>query len=226
MKLIYNLFSRIVNTRLKRWIFIGLPLVCFCFILICHFWVRTANRDKIYSNVDDIPARNIALVLGANPLAAGGSTNLFFHYRMQAAAKLYKSGKVKHLIVSGDNHIASYDESSAMKNALIQLGVPDSCITLDYAGFRTLDSVVRCKTAFGQTSIIIVSQEFHNERALFIAERFGLDALAYNAKDVPAKYSVKTRLREYFARVNAVLDVVLLNTKPKFNGPLEPILIH
>ena len=211
------------NSRLKRWCFLWLPVSAFVLIAVCNIWVENSTKQQIYTTISDVPARNVALVLGASPRTPLGATNLYFRYRMEAAAQLYLAKKVKHIIVSGDNHIAGYDESTAMKQALISLGVPDSCITLDFAGFRTLDSVVRCKVVFGQSSVIIVSQEFHNQRALFIANTHKLDAVAYNAKDVPANYSLKTRLREYFARVSAVIDVKLIGRKPKFGGPPEPI---
>jgi SanA protein len=142
---------------------------------------------------------------------------------MEAVAALWKSGKIKHIIVSGDNSTQYYDEATAMKKALSDIGVPDSVITLDYAGFRTLDSVVRCKWVFGQSEIIVVSQEFQNERAIFIANHFGINAVGFNAKDVPGNYGFKTSVREYFARAKAVLDIYLLHTKPKFPGPPEPI---
>ena len=105
-----------------------------------------------------------------------------------------------------------------MREALLKLGVPDSCIVLDYAGFRTLDSVVRCDEVFGEDSITIVSQEFHNQRALFIANKNNINAIAYNANDVYKNYSFKTRLREYFARVKCVLDIYIFHTSPKFLG--------
>jgi SanA protein len=223
MQKLKKLLGWFFNSRLKRWCFLWLPVSTLLLIAACNSWIENSTKQQIYSSIIDVPARNVALVLGASPRTPLGATNLYFRYRMEAAAELYLAKKVKHILVSGDNHIAGYDESTAMKQALISLGVPDSCITLDFAGFRTLDSVVRCKAVFGQSSVIIVSQEFHNQRALFIANNHQLDAVAYNAKDVPANYSLKTQLREYFARVSAVIDVKLLNRKPKFGGPAEPI---
>lgn len=176
----------------------------------------------MYNNISDVPARSTALVFGTSPVAHGHD-NLFYKYRMEAVVTLWKSGKIKHVIVSGDNSTQYYDEASAMKKALMEGGVPDSVITLDYAGFRTLDSVVRCKLVFGQSDIIVVSQEFQNERAIFIADHFGINAVGFNAKDVPQRYSIKTSIREYFARVKAVLDIYILKTQPKFPGPPEPI---
>ncbi len=172
----------------------------------------------MYSDAESIPARKVGLVLGASKKTVRKTDNLFFTYRMQAAYELYKAGKVKFLLLSGDNHVKGYDEPSDMREALIALGVPDSCIVLDYAGFRTLDSVVRCDEVFGEDSITIVSQEFHNQRALFIANKNGINAIGFNAKGVHQNYSFKTRVREYFARIKCVLDVYVLHTSPKFLG--------
>lgn len=144
---------------------------------------------------------------------------------MDAAAKLYQAGKVRHFILSGDNHTETYDEPSDMKAALMARDIPESAITLDYAGFRTLDSVVRCNSVFDQKQVIIVSQEFHNLRAVFIARSKGMDAVAFNARGVSRRYSLKTWLREYLARTVAVLDVYVLGTQPHFLGEKEKIAI-
>jgi SanA protein len=141
-------------------------------------------------------------------------------------AALFKAGKVKALIVSGDNGTQGYDEPTEMKRVLVQMGVPEAKIVCDYAGFRTLDSVVRAKEVFGQQRVIFVSQRFHNARAIYLARAFGIDAWGLNAKDVPVTLSVKTFLREKLACVKAVLDVNVLGTQPKFLGekvavPLE-----
>jgi SanA protein len=204
-------------TRLIRWTFIALalPLVL---IITCNYWISSSTKTQLYSDVASIPARKVGLVLGASKKTVRKTDNLYFTYRIQAAYELYKAGKVKFLLLSGDNHIKGYDEPSDMHDALIALGVPDSCIVLDYAGFRTLDSVVRCDEVFGEDSITIVSQEFHNQRALFIANKNGINAIGFNAKEVGRKYSFKTRIREYFARVKCVLDVYILHTSPKFLG--------
>lgn len=180
-------------------------------------WINRSTKDQLYADAASIPARKVGLVLGASKNTTHGP-NLFFAYRMQAAAELYKAGKVKYLLVSGDNHREDYDEPTDMKAALVELGVPDSCIYLDYAGFRTFDSMVRCKDVFGEDTVTVISQQFHNQRAVFIANHEGIDAIAYNAKEVDAHYSLKTRIREYFARVKCVLDLFVFHTKPKFLG--------
>jgi SanA protein len=143
--------------------------------------------------------------------------NLFFTYRIQAAAELYKAGKVDFLILSGDNNKREYNEPEEMKKALIHQGVPEQAIFLDYAGFRTLDSMVRAKEVFQQESITIISQRFHNERAIYLAEHAGLKAVALDAKDVPGHHGLKVRLREYLARVKMFIDL-LIGKQPHFLG--------
>ncbi len=213
-------------SKWKKWLMrfaLAGALAC-GFVLLCDLWVRMAARNSVFTDLEQLPPKSVALVLGTSKTAAGGRTNLFFKYRMDAAAQLYQAGKVRHFILSGDNHIATYDEPSDMKAALIARGIPESAITLDYAGFRTLDSVVRCKEVFGQESVIIVSQEFHNLRAVFIARNKGIDAVAYNARSLSRRDSPKTWLREYLARTLAVLDVYVLGTKPHFLGKKEQIV--
>ena len=191
---------------------------CLLMISICNYWIIQSTSPQLYSDVTKIPHRKIGLVLGASQKTKRGKTNLYFTYRIQAAYQLFKAGKVNYLLLSGDNHIKEYDEPSDMRNVLLELGVPDSCIVLDYAGFRTLDSVVRCEEVFGEDSITIISQQFHNQRALFIANKKNFHAIGFNAQAVNKNYSLKTRLREYLAKVKCVLDIYILNTAPKFLG--------
>lgn len=191
-------------------------------IYFSNAWIVHSTESDVYSKISLLPNNDVGLVLGASMKTKRGSTNLYFKYRMEAAAKLYHAGKIKHILVSGDNHTESYDETSDMQNYLVNLGVPVSKITLDYAGFRTLDSVVRCKEVFGQSKITIISQEFHNQRAVFIAQQKGIDAAGYNAKAVPHRYGKKTYLREYLAKTKAVIDIYILRKGPKFLGkPVE-----
>lgn len=181
--------------------------------------VRGAAKDRTYSDVELVPRRRVGIVLGCAQRVSSGGTNIYFAYRVSAAAQLYKAGKVEYLIVSGDNHVVGYDEATDMKDALVRAGVPEERVYRDYAGFRTLDSVVRAREIFGQTEVTVVSQQFHNQRAIYIAAHKGVDAIGFNAQEVVAAYSLRTRAREQLARVKAVLDVYLLRTKPKFLGP-------
>jgi SanA protein len=220
----FSFFKRIIRTRIFK-ACVWLSVILIISLFICNSWVNRSTRSKIYTDIEKIPANDVGLLLGANKKSRRGNINLYFANRIDAAVNLFRAGKIKHIIVSGDNHIKEYDEPTDMKNSLVALGVPDSCITLDYAGFRTLDSVVRCKDIFGQKKVTVISQEFHNQRAVFIAKYYGIDAVGFNAKDVPSKYSVRTMLREYFARLKAVLDLYVLKTDPKFQGEQVEIAI-
>lgn len=167
----------------------------------------------------------MALVLGTSKTTRRGYPNLHFSRRIHAAVELYRAGRVQHLLVSGDNHIASYDEPTDMMNALVAAGVPAEAITRDYAGFRTLDSVVRANTVFGLKRFTLVTEEFHCPRALWIAKAHGLEAVAFAAPDLSARWSWRVKVRESLARVLCGLDLHVLNRAPKFPGPPEPIVI-
>lgn len=185
--------------------------------------IGRAAQGRTYSDVSLIPHRHVGLVLGCSKRLPDGRINLFFYKRIQAAAELYRAGKVDYLLVSGDNHIRAYDEATDMKNSLIEAGVPPEKIYCDFAGFRTLDSVVRAKDVFGQAEITIVSQDFHNRRAIFIAAHRGLDAIGFDAAEVDAYNSFKTRCREQLAKLETVVDVFLLNRQPRFLGTKVPV---
>jgi len=176
--------------------------------------IERSTQNYLYDNVHLVPEKECALVLGANKSGKNG-INKYFQYRMEAAADLYFHKKEKKIIVSGDNHIKCYDETTDMAEYLIGLGIPDSVIIRDYAGFRTLDSVVRSKKVFNCKSLIIVSQKFHNERAVFIAHHYEIDAVGYNATDVPSKSNF-THIREIGAKFVAILDLFIFNRQPKF----------
>jgi SanA protein len=185
-----------------------------------------ATAGRIYSSLAAVPVNDVGVVLGTSKLTKHGKPNLHFDQRIQAAAALYEAGKVRHLLVSGDNHIKTYDEPDDMKAALIAAGVPAGAITCDYAGFRTLDSVVRAKEVFGLTQCTIISEAFHCPRAVWIAQQYGLDAVAYAAPDVSLKgWSLRADVREEFARTWCAVDLFVLHRGPKFAGPREPIML-
>ena len=162
----------------------------------------------------------VGLVFGCNPRVAGRE-NLYFTYRMAAAETLWKAGKVKGFIVSGDNSRESYNEPDAMKEALVARGVPVEKIVCDYAGLRTFDSVVRAKQIFGVRKVVFVSQRFQNERAQYMAKQCEIDAISFVAKDLAGRGGLKTKLREVLARPKMVLDFKLLATEPKYLGERE-----
>lgn len=187
---------------------------------------ESAARWRVFYSLDTIPAREVGLVLGTSKETRHGKPNLHFNQRIAAAAALYHAGKVHYLLVSGDNHIATYDEPTDMRNALVADGVPASAITCDYAGFHTLDSVVRAQEVFGLAQCTIISEEFHCPRALWIARQHGLDAIAFAAPDVGLKsWSWRADIREQFARAWCGVDLYVLHRGPKFPGPREPILL-
>lgn len=177
----------------------------------------------MYTRTEDVPYHKVALILGTSRYVHHHQHNLYFDYRIDAACKLYFSGKVSYLLVSGDNRSIHYNEPRDMQHALIERGVPKNAIILDYAGVHTLDSVIRCKKVFGQNSCIIVSQDFHVARALFIAKRAKMSCIGYVAEDVPLQYDYKTHIREYFACAKALLAMYVFHTQPKYLG--KPVII-
>ncbi len=177
----------------------------------------------IKNKADDVKDHKVGLVLGTSERMIGGGDNPYFVNRIEAAVELYQKGKIKKILVSGDNAEVSYNEPKAMQTALLERGIPKDDIVLDYAGFRTLDSVVRSRDIFGQNDIIIISQEFHIKRAVYIARTLGIDAEGFVAEGVSLKSSIRTQVREILARTQAWTDVHIINRQPKFLGEKEII---
>lgn len=210
----YNLMKRF--RKLRIYTIIGVIL-----LLIFTIWANKSiiktSSPFITNEISKLKSAKCGLLLGTSRTLKNGKPNDFFYKRINATLELYQKAKIKHIIVSGDNSKKSYNEPLDMKMELIKRGVPDSVIHLDYAGFRTLDSVVRAKEIFGQSTFIIISQKFHNERAVFIARKNGIEAFGYNAEEVTAFNGFKTKLREFFARDKVYLDL-LFGVSPKFLG--------
>ena len=206
--------------RLRLWLRVGATLVLLA-LFFSDSLVRRAAEDRVFASLSSVPIHDFGLVLGTSPRSRGGRPNPFFVRRMDAAAALYGAGVIRAVVVSGDNSNHNYNEPAAMRQALIDRGVPEDRIWQDFAGFRTLDSVVRMREVFGQPRFIVVSQRFHLERALFLAEHFGVEAIGFAADGAINARNVRVRLREYPARVKALLDVYLLGTQPRSLG--EPI---
>lgn len=208
--------------KLLKWTFLGVILIVLS-LVGTDYWVKKNANLKLFNAIENIPKNKVGLVLGTSKFNRNGYVNYYYKYRIDAALALYKSGKISRIIVSGDNGKKAYDEPTQMKEDLVAGGVPEEFIYLDYAGFRTLDSIVRAEKIFGQKEFTIISQQFHNERAVFLGESFGYNVIAFNAKSVSVNYGIKTQIREKFARVKMLIDLTF-GVQPKFLG--EEIVIN
>ncbi|CAG0907489.1 unnamed protein product, partial [Cyprideis torosa] len=183
-----------------------------CSIIAADYWVSKDAEGLLYDDIQAIPEKKVGLVLGTSKYLNPKSEhipNLYFKHRIEAASALFHAGKVQFLLVSGDNRTHDNNEPKDMKNDLIAKGVPEDRIIEDFAGRRTLDSVLRAHDIFGLSSFTIISQPFHNTRAVYLAKAHGMEVIAFNAKKVNfAEAYWRNRIREAFARVKAVLDVI------------------
>lgn len=206
------LFNRIL---LSLGVFLVLVVV---FTVYANVKVENASEGRIYSSVDSIPNNKVALLLGTNPQNKWGRPNSYFTNRINTAAELYYAGKVDFIIASGDNHTKQYDEPTAMRDSLIAHGVPEERIILDFAGFRTLDSVVRAKEIFGCDTLTVISQSDHNARALYLAEANGIEAVAISAPLRAGRWvRIRLAIREWLARDKMMLDL-WFGKQPHFLG--------
>jgi SanA protein len=209
---------------LKRVVIVG-ALLFFLLILSANVWIVQSTSQHVFRDIGELPDHRVALVLGTSNKTVTGNSNPYFEKRMAMAAELFRMGKIDHVIVSGDNRSRYYNEPMEMQKALIKLGVPQTAITLDFAGLRTLDSVVRCKEIFGQDRITIITQPFHSYRALFISSFYNIEAVAMVTDEPDSDYTARVRVREYLARTKAVLDLYVLRTSPRFMGEKELIKV-
>jgi len=206
-------------------------LISFAFVLLggllsiysADYIIKKNAKDFTYNNADSIPFNRVGVVLGTSKYIRKGIPNLYFRYRIKAVCDLYSAQKIQFVLISGDNAFRSYNEPNDFKNELIASGIPENKIYLDYAGFRTYDSMIRANKVFGLNKFTVISQKFHNERAIYIARKIGLDVVGFNAHDVEQYYGFKTNMREKFARVKVFIDF-LFNIKPHFLG--QPINIE
>lgn len=217
-----NIFSKIANyiffilKCVFEFLFEILIIAAIC-ILIIYLLISFYSKKYIYDSIEEIPYNDVALVLGTSKYLYNGKANMYFKFRMDAAYELYKSGKIKFILVSGDNRHRFYNEPKQMRFDLIKLGVDKKHIFLDFAGFRTRDSIIRANKVFNLTNFTIVSQPFHNERAIFIARQKNIKAVAYNARNVRKLYRIRQFPRELAARVLMIVDIIF-NKPPKFYG--------
>ena len=191
----------------------------------CDWWVGATTGARVHDQLAELQSAPVALLLGTSPRHAG-RPNQYYLARIKAAQELFAAGKVAGILVSGDNRAFDYNEPLMMKADLVRAGVPAEFITMDFAGFHTLDSVVRAKSVFQQARVIVVSQRFHAQRALFLAQHVGLEAEAYVAEEPPLDWRVRVRTREVFARALACLDVWVLHRQPHFLGPVETVKLQ
>lgn len=207
------------KTSAKRLTITGIIcLVCIIAVLVCDQFVSNNAKGQIYDDVESLPHRKVGLILGTSPISSwSGKRNLYFDYRIKAGAELYKADKVDWLVVSGGDYSNTengYDEPIAMRDSLIKLGVDSSYIILDYGGTNTLNSIAKMRDVYCQDSIIIISQKYHNERALYLAKRIGIDAIGFNAKTPGNRTSWwRNRGREVLARIKMFVDL-LIGRKP------------
>jgi SanA protein len=210
--------------RIKRhrWrVALGLILLGIAFVAYANITAVWASRGRIFSEAKDVPKTKVGLIFGTSEWVKGGGENLYFRYRIDAAVEVWNAGKLETLIVSGDNRELNYNEPQKMRQALIRRGIPGDRIVFDFAGLRTLDSVIRAKEIFGAEPVLFISQRFQNERAIYIANANGIQAYGFNAQDVNTQGGIKTKLREVAARVKMWFDVNLLNTRPEHMGKKE-----
>lgn len=203
----------------KKIIWTGIILIVALLVVVfsANTIIECSTDDYIYSDLEGVPYNKVGLVLGTSRYLRDGSPNQYFANRVKAAAALYYARKINYIVVSGDNGKTEYNEPLDLKVELVKLGIPDSVIYLDYAGFRTYDSVIRLNKIFGQSSFTVISQEFHNRRAIFIAKHNDLAAIGYNARDVDLYNGFKTQVREKIARLHCFIDL-LFASNPKFLG--------
>ena len=190
-----------------------LTIIFIVILFVCNQVVVSTTKGKVFSDIDSIKYNTVGLLLGTTPQARiGRITNYFFIYRIDAAEQLYKVGKIEKILISGDEHsLDGINEPECMRDSLVARGVPASAIILDGKGYRTICSVINANKVYGLKSFTIISQKFHNERAIYQAEHLGLDVeniQAYNAKDPKSRRAYLTTIREYFARVKMFLDLL------------------
>ncbi len=208
-----------------RWItriFIGLCLACFFVLALTNLWVYTSTSGQIHEDIDSIPFAPVGIVLGTSPLTVYGTPNPYFESRMEAAVALFRGKKIRHILVSGDNGGKYYNEPLRMQQALLDAGIPETAITIDNKGFRTLDSMIRCSEVFNQDQVTVITQSFHAHRALFIGNHLEMDVQAFAANKVAAGRA-KVTIREYFARSLAVWDLYFAGNGEKYSGKTETL---
>lgn len=207
--------------KILRISIIFIVLILFCGMGIIDYFIYSSTKNQIYTDIQNIPYNRIGLLLGTSKYKdkAKKLINEYYQSRIDAAVELFMCGKIDYILVSGDNSTKYYNEPELMKEDLLARGIPLKRIVLDKAGYRTLDSILRCRDIFGQTKFTIISQDFHNQRALFIANHKNLETVAFNAND--GEQFVEVNTREQFARIKMVLDLLFNRQATVYGDKIE-----
>jgi len=214
-----------LKRAIRRWALTVTGFVVGLIVLGNH-WVINNTEAYVYTDWALLPTNDIGLVLGTSPFTRDGEANPQFYGRIQAAIQLYQLGKVKHLIVSGANPDSTYNEPRAMWRELTKQGVPQQAITMDFAGFRTFDSITRAQAIFDVEKVTVITQRYHAYRAVFIGKKEHMQIMAYAAPGDENGIPLRQMVREWLARVRAIFDIYLLQTAPKFLGEQVPINVQ
>lgn len=215
-------FPRHLGRRLRRWL-LAIVVAVLGAVALINNWVVNNTYSYIYDDWSLLPDNDVGLVLGTSSYTRGGAPNPQFYGRINAAAQLYQVGKIKRIIVSGANPDSTYNEPRAMRRELVKKGVPPNAIYMDFAGFRTFDSVARAQVVFGLDKVTIITQRYHAYRAVFVAKKLHMQVSAYAAPSDDIGTFTRTMVREVLARVRVVLDIYVLHTEPKFLGTPQPV---
>ncbi|MGB3652693.1 MAG: ElyC/SanA/YdcF family protein [Rivularia sp. (in: cyanobacteria)] len=192
--------------------------------LAINFYVKIVTSSRRYNNPNQIPSQRVAIVLGAG--IYNGQPSPMLADRISAAVELYKLGRVKKLLMSGDNSSEDYDEVTAMQRYAVKLGVPQKDITLDHAGFKTYESCYRAKEIFGVKQAVVVTQNFHLPRAVYLCSQLGVDTYGLGTPDWESyrqETVMRYTFREYLSTIKALWQVYITRPKPTFLGPFEGI---
>ncbi|HVT36395.1 MAG TPA: ElyC/SanA/YdcF family protein [Nevskiaceae bacterium] len=211
-----------LRRAIRRWFWIGV-IGFVVLVALSNRWVINSADAYMYTDASLLPETEVGLVLGTSPHLADGKPSPSFFGRIRAAVDLYQQGKVRHLIVSGANPDSTYNEPRRMLQELLKAGIPQKDITMDFAGFRTLDSIQRAQAVWGLSQFTIITQRSHCFRAVFLGKKLGLNVVGYVARmgEQGDDFGPRNPIREIFARPLAVLDLVILKTQPKFLGAPE-----
>ncbi|SMD31878.1 SanA protein [Reichenbachiella faecimaris] len=188
-----------------------LVICTFSFIVICNVWIVGSTHQGIITDSRALIGAEVGLVFGTSQHQVNGESNPFFDHRVESAKQLLKTGKVERLILSGSKDSIYYDEAEAMKKALVNQGIESDVLVLDKYGNRTIESLERLRDVYGYNQCILITQEYHAYRCLFIAKSLGLQAQCFVAETPDKKSHIWALLRELLARTKAVIDLYILS---------------